>query len=59
MSEMALVTAAEYPHGLRCMDCDDLMPEGTASCEVFDDVCGPFEISVVICPACAIDRGLR
>ena len=54
-----IVTAQGFPHGVRCMDCHDPIPEGaayisrTADCPHGDVLCVHGEI---VCVACGVTR---
>lgn len=55
LPDAGIVTAQEYPHGVRCDECDDLLPNGTAYARVLDrdiDDCG-----VLVHPGCAVEAG--
>lgn len=55
--DAGIVTTTEFPHGLRCMECAELLVPGTAYATKPGPV--PFDpsVSVIVCVACSL--GLR
>lgn len=49
-----VVAANEFPHGLRCMDCDRELPEGTRYTERLSGVSGESFVVELVCLACGL-----
>jgi hypothetical protein len=48
-----LVTQTEFPHGLRCMECDRSLKPGDLYITVPDGMAGDSFVEVIVCEGCA------
>lgn len=45
----------DWPHGLRCAQCDRLMQEGDRFSERLDSMIDETPIALIVCVSCALD----
>lgn len=54
MVERNIVTPKDWPHGLRCMDCDIGLNEGDVYSERLTEVVNGVPLVEVVCLSCAL-----
>lgn len=52
-----VVTELDFPHGLRCMDCDEVIEPGQVYSERLRGMIGGDFFVELVCPPCALGKG--
>ncbi len=54
MSEPLIVHAADWPHGLRCLECDERLVEGMAYSQRLVAMAGKWPVLEIVCVPCGM-----
>jgi len=54
---IGVVTVEEFPHGLRCANCDVDLPPGSPYTDIFDGFLGDTAACLLVCVDCEVLGG--